>query len=174
MPDTPIYRVGPQPGGPFYEPNAPNNREGPQAREPSKYLNRKSYRERLTKEAFGSPATRGSKKDSGRAIIPAAEAVRVPAHLAPPGSLQAKQLYHLHAQLSLGQSYHKQKKSCLFAHRIASVVSDSLQPCRLWPARLLCQGRGFSRQEYWGVLANTGCHTLLEHYISCCPSRQLP
>ena len=23
--------------------------------------------------------------------------------------------------------------------------------------------RGFSRQEYWSVLANTGCHTLLEH-----------
>ena len=22
---------------------------------------------------------------------------------------------------------------------------------------------GFSRQEYWSILANTGCHTLLEH-----------
>ena len=33
---------------------------------------------------------------------------------------------------------------------------------------------GFSRQEYWNVLANADCHTLLEHYISCCPSRQLP
>ena len=32
----------------------------------------------------------------------------------------------------------------------------------------------FSRQAYWSVLANTGCHTLLEHYISCCPSHQLP
>ena len=42
------------------------------------------------------------------------------------------------------------------------------------PARLLCQGGGFSRQEYWSVLANTGCHTLLEHYISCSPSYQLP
>ena len=30
----------------------------------------------------------------------------------------------------------KKKKSCLYAHRIASVVSNSLQPCRLWPARL--------------------------------------
>ena len=40
--------------------------------------------------------------------------------------------------------------------------------------RLLCQGGGFSRQEYWSELANTGCHTLLEHYISCCPSCQLP
>ena len=58
--------------------------------------------------------------------------------------------------------------------RVTSLVSDSLQPCRLWPNRLLCQGGGFSRQEYWSILANTGFHTLLEHYISCCPSCQLP
>ena len=32
--------------------------------------------------------------------------------------------------------------------------------------------RGFSRQEYWSILADIGCHTLLEHCISCCPSRQ--
>ena len=57
--------------------------------------------------------------------------------------------------------------------RFALVVSDSLQPCRLWPARLLYQGGGFSRQEYWSILANTGCPTLLEHCISCCPSCQL-
>ena len=24
---------------------------------------------------------------------------------------------------------------------------------------------GFSKKEYWGVLANIGCHTLLEHYF---------
>jgi len=30
----------------------------------------------------------------------------------------------------------------------------------------------FSRQEYWSVQAKTGCHTLLEHYISCCASHQ--
>ena len=51
---------------------------------------------------------------------------------------------------------------------------DPLRPCRLWPARLLCQGGGFSRQEYWNILANTGCHTLLEHYFSCCLSCHLP
>ena len=66
------------------------------------------------------------------------------------------------------------KTSCIYVCRVASVVSDSLQSYRLWPARLLCQGEGFSRQEYWSVLANTGCHTLLEHYISCCPGCQLP
>ena len=37
---------------------------------------------------------------------------------------------------------------------------------------LLCR-RGFSRQEYQSLLANTGCHNLLEHCISCCPSHQL-
>jgi len=102
-----------------------------------------------------------------------AEALRVPAYLVPPGSPQAKQLCHLHAQLSLGQSCHMQKnKSCIYVHRVTSVVSHSLQPCILCPARLLCQGRGFSRQEYWSILAYTVCHTFLEHYISRCPSRQ--
>ena len=114
------------------------------------------------------------KKKTERAITPVVEAVCVPAHLALPGSLQANQLYHFHAQLSLGQSCHRQKRSCIYTHRVASVVSNSLQPCRLWPARLLCQAGGFSRQDSWSVLANTGCHTLLKHCIFCCPSRQLP
>ena len=62
---------------------------------------------------------------------------------------------------------------------LASMCTESLwlfptlRPCSLWPARLLCQGGGFSRQKYWSILANTGCHTLLEHYDSCYPSRQL-
>ena len=33
---------------------------------------------------------------------------------------------------------------------------------------------GFSGQEYWSTLANTGCHTPLERSISCCLSHQLP
>ena len=45
MPDVLIYRVGPQPWGPLYVPDVPNNREGPQAREPSKCLDGWSYRE---------------------------------------------------------------------------------------------------------------------------------
>ena len=36
-----------------------------------------------------------------------------------------------------------------------------------------CQEVEFSRQECWSVLANTGCHTLLKHYISCFPNCQL-
>ena len=66
------------------------------------------------------------------------------------------------------------KRSCIYAHRVALVVPDSLWPCRLWPARLLCLGGGFSRQECWSILSNTCCHMLLGHYISCCPSCQLP
>ena len=153
-------------------PDVPNNREGPQARESCKCLNRQSYGEGLAKELFWSPAIRGSKKDSVGPITAAAEAVRVPAHLAPLGSPWPKQLRHLHVQPSLGHSCHKQKESCIYACEIALAMSNSLWPCGLWPARLLCQ-RGFSRQEYWSVLAKTGCHTLLDHYISCWSSRQL-
>ena len=62
-PDTLNYRVGPQSGGPLYVPEVPNNREGPQAREPSKCLNGRSYGERMAKETFWSPAAKGSIKD---------------------------------------------------------------------------------------------------------------
>ena len=107
-------------------------------------------------------------KDSDWAIAPVAKAACVPAHLAPPGSPQAKQP----CQLSLGQSCHRQRKSCNYACRVTS-VGPTLRPCRLWPASLL-SGRGLSRQEYWSVLDKTGCHTLLKHSISCCLSHQLP
>ena len=122
---------GPSQGASLYVPDGLNNREGPQAREPSKCPNWQIYGERLAKEAFWWPATRGLKKDSDRAVTPVVEAVRVPAHLALPGSLQAKQLHHLHAQHSLGQSCHRQKKSYIYACRVTSVMSDSLQPCGL-------------------------------------------
>jgi len=57
VPVGPIYRVGPQSGrgdggGGLYVPDEQNSREGPQVREPSKCLNKWSYRERLAKEAF--------------------------------------------------------------------------------------------------------------------------
>ena len=154
-------------------PDVLNNREGPQAREPSKCLNRWSYRERLAKEAFWSPATRGSKKDSDRAITSVAEAVCVLGHLALPGSPQAKKLHHLHAQLSLGQSCHRQKKK-----NLVSIYTGLVQSCQTLCNPVDCglpgfTVRGFCRQEYWSIWANTGCHTLLENYISCCPSYQL-
>ena len=98
-------------------------------------------------------------KKTDRAVTPVVEAVHVSAHLALPGPLQAKQLCHRYTQLSLGQSHHRQKKSCTYARRVALVVSNSLHPCGLWPARRLCQEVGFSQKEYWSGLANTGCHT---------------
>jgi len=94
-------RVGPHSGCPFKCLTHPNDRQGLQAREPSKCLNGQSYGERVAKEAFSLPATRGSKTDSDRAITPAAEAVCAPAHLVLSGSPQAKQLLHLQAQLSV-------------------------------------------------------------------------
>ena len=45
MPEVLIYRVGPQTRGLLYVPDALNNREGLQAREPSKCLNRQSYKD---------------------------------------------------------------------------------------------------------------------------------
>ena len=168
----PIYRVGPQSGGPWLI-----NWEGPQAREPCKCLNGWSYEERLAKEVFWSPATRGLKKDSDWTITPAAEPVRVPARLAPPGSPQAKQLHHLPAQPSQGQSCHRQKK---FFKNLTSMgaeslqaLSDSLQPRSLWPARFLCP-RGGSPGKNTGRIGQYWLPYLLEHCISCSPSCQPP
>ena len=118
-------------------------------------------------------ATRGWKKDSDRAMTPAAEAVRVPAHLVLPGSPQVKKLYHIHDQLSLGKSCKKEMQKVLHLcvqGRFSSVQLFST--CTLWPAMLLCQEELFSGQEYWSLFVSTGCQTLLEHYISCCPSHQ--
>ena len=90
-------------------PDALNNTEGPQAREPSKCLNGRSYGERLAKTGLLIASYKRIRKDSDRAIHPAAEAVHVPAHLVLPGSPQAKQLCHLHVPLSLGHNSDRQK-----------------------------------------------------------------
>ena len=117
-------------------PDALNNREGPQAREPSKCLKGRSYGERLAKEA--SLELQDAQKKTDRAITFVTEAVRVPAHLAPPGSPYAKQLCHLHAQLSLGQSCHRPKKiSRLY-------MQGSLQSCPTICSPVDCGLPGFS------------------------------
>ena len=171
--DALIYRVRAQSGGTLYVPDMPNNREGPKAREPSQCLNRWSYGERLAKEAFWSPATRGLEKDwQGHNSCGGGNPCSWT--LGPARSPQLKQLCHLHAQLLLGQSCHRKKKSCIYAQKVALVMSNSLPLCRLWPSRLLCQGGVFSRQKRWSVLANTSCHTLLEQYIPSCPNHQFP
>ena len=114
-------------------PDALNNRGGPQAREPSKCLNRWSYRERLAKKRPSDcQLQEAQKKDSDRAINPVAEAVPVPAQLAPPGSLQAKQLHHLHTQLSLGQSCHRQKKKNLASMHAGSLLKKIKDDINRW------------------------------------------
>ena len=97
--------------GPLYVPDTPNNREGSQAREPLSAWTVRAMEKDWPKRPSDRQLLRGLKKDSDRAITPVVEAVRVPAHLTRPESPQAKQLHHLHAQLSLGQSCHRQKKS---------------------------------------------------------------
>ena len=102
-----------------------------------------------------------------------AEAVCVPAHLVVSGCPRPKQLFRLHTQLSLGHKCHRQKKGlCLCIWGRFSHIQLFAALCTV-----ACQASlsvGFSRQKYWSVLANTGCHNLLEHYISCCPSCQFP
>ena len=66
------------------------------------------------------------------------------------------------------------KKPFVYVRRVTSVMSNSLQPLDCGLPGFSVWEVGFSRQEYWSVLANTGGHTLLEHYTSCCLSRQLP
>ena len=114
-----------------------NNREGPQAREPSKCLNGQSYRERLTRGLLIASYKRLEKK-TDRAKAPMVEAVHVPVHLVPPESPQTKQLCHLHAQLSLGQSCHRPKRiSRLY-------MQGSLQSCPTICSPVDCGLPGFS------------------------------
>ena len=134
-----IYRVGPQPGGPLYVPDMSNNREGPQAREPSKHSIAGGAMEKDRPKRPSHHQLQEAQEKTDRAIPLAAEAVCVPAHLALPGSPQAKQPCHIHTQFSRGQRCHRQKKICIYVHRVASVMSHTLRLCRLWPARLLCQ-----------------------------------
>ena len=67
-----------------------------------------------------------------------AEALRVPAHLA--GRVPASQAASPPSHSTLtGAELPQARKSCIYAGRVASFMSNSLHPCRLWPARLLCQ-----------------------------------
>ena len=93
----------------------------------------------------------GLKKDSDRAITPAAEAVCVLAHLAPPGSPQAKQLHHFHAQLSLGQSCRRQKS-------LASTCARLLWLCLTLCDPVDCGLPGFSVREGGSPGKNTGAY----------------
>ena len=71
-----------------------------------------------------------------------------------------------------GQSCRGQEKACICAHRVASVVSGSLQPCRLWPAGFSV--RGLSRQEHWSGLPSSGCHTFWSTVYPAAPAANPP
>ena len=86
MTDALNYRVGPQSGGFLCVPDALNNGEGPQAREPSKCLNGQSYGKDWPNRLSDHQLPEAEKKDCERAITSVAEAVRVPAPLIPSGS----------------------------------------------------------------------------------------
>ena len=100
---------------------------------------------------------REAHKKTGRAIIPSTKAVCVPAHLAPPGSLQAKQLRHLHAQLSLGQSCHrpKKKKGLVFMRAVSLLscptVCDPVD-CGLPGFSVRGRSPGKNTGVYWPIL----------------------
>ena len=130
--------------------------------------------QRQTGQRYSNRQLQDPRKKTDRAITPAEGAVRVPVYMTLPASLPAKQLRNLHVQLSLGQSCHRPKKSCIYVHRVAWVVSDSLRPYRLWPARLLCQGGGVLQArilehigQYWLPYPSRALYFLL-------PSHQLP
>ena len=183
-PDALNCRVGPQPGLPFKVPDAPNvqtrtpARGAPlcasraqlqrrtQARRPSMSLNRWRYgdwpSDRQLQEArikallrhssccgavqsLSSWCRQGSRKPGSCATVTSTlTGAELP---------QEKGLVSMHA----GSLW-----SCL-------TLCDPVD----WPATLLSE-KGFSRQGYWSVMVSPGCHTLLEHSISCCPSRQPP
>ena len=68
----------------------------------------------------------------------------------------------------------KRRRSLVFMHAESLQSCLTLQPCRLWPARLPCQRRGSPGNNtgaYWPILVAIG---FLEHCISCYPSHQPP
>ena len=99
--------------GPFYVPEVPNNREGPQAREPSKCLKGQGYGERPAKDAFWLPATKRPEERLWEGHNSCGGGSPCPCTLGTSGSSQVKQLCHLHTHLSLGQS---QEQTPVSAH----------------------------------------------------------
>ena len=129
VPHTPIYRLGPRPGGPLYVPDVLNNREGPQAREPPKCLNKAELQRKTGQRGLLIASYKRLEKDTDRTITPAAEAVTCPCTLGatrvPESQAATTPSHGTLTRAELPQA----KKSCVYASRVASVLSNSLQPC---------------------------------------------
>ena len=132
-------------------PGMPNNREGPQAKEPSKCLNTRSYGEKLAKEAFWSPATRGLKKDSARALTPVVEAARVLGTLGTARGPASQASAPPSRPSHWGRAATGKKKKCL-----VSIRAGSLRSCpALWDPED-CGLPGSSVREGGSPGKNTG------------------
>ena len=129
-------------------PDAQNNREGPQAREPSKCWNGWSYRE-----------------DSDRARSPAPEAVCVPEHLAARGPASQAAAPPSRSTLpGAGLPQAKKKKSLVFMR------AGSRRSCQTLCDPVACSLPGFSVRE--GVL-QAGILEHIGQYWLPHPSRAL-
>ena len=128
-------------------------------------------------EAFRSPARKGSIKGSDRAITPSAEAAHVPAHLAPPGSQQAKKLHDLPTQLPWGRAATGKKKKKIVPMYPESLrwylFDDSLQPCRLACQVSLSGGFPLSKNTgaYWPILIAIPFSVQFSSVAQSCPTR---
>ena len=102
VPGAPIYRAGPQPGGPSmcltHQTTEKGARQGSPLRACTGGAMERDWPKRPSDRQL-----QGQKKTE-RAVSPVAEAGHVPTHVVPPGLPEAKPLSHLHAQLSLGRA----------------------------------------------------------------------
>ena len=171
MPDLPIYREDPSQGVPLYVPDA----HGTTEKDPRQGSPLRAWMGIATEKGWPKRPSDCQLQEAGKKT------------LIGPWVLQRRHPVSLHTWCHQGP--HTPSSCTTFTlnshwgrvatgkkNSLASMHAGSLQSCpTLWT--VACQASpsgGFSRQEYWSVLANTGCHTLLDHYISCCPSHQLP
>ena len=164
----PIYRVGPQPGGPLYVPDMLNHREGHQAREASKCWMGRATEEDWPKRPSDHQLQEALEK-TDRATVLVAEAVRIPAHLAPlgpckPSSCATFTLKSHWGRTATAKTILRLHMQCHFGHvRLFETLWTIACQASLLGRGVICSSvhsGALSRQEYWSVLANTGCHTL--------------
>ena len=108
-----------------------------------------------------------------RAMTPAVEAVRVSAHGAV--RVPASQAAVPPSRSTLpGTELPRAKKPFVYVRRVASAMSDSLQPLDCGLPGFSVGEEGSSSQEYWSILASAGCHTFLELYIPAALAANTP